>query len=176
MPVTSVDIPEELLNFIDTVIEKRFARSRKEVILRAIEIYARFEANAWNGSLITINGIRNLLISKGSLSELMSRQSDSDLYDTGKRMGKTLRDVVIQRRLDPSRLEDRRKALQVIGDEGWGKFEVDQDRITVTGAIVPAPLIHGYLETALSLKLSKLDTTEDVLVFEKKRTLASGKS
>jgi len=173
MPVTSVDISDELMNFIDSIIEQGFARNRREVILRALEVYARFEVHRWNGPFITINGIRNALISKASMSELTSGLSEQELYDAGKRMGKTLKDLVIQQRWDISRTDNRRKAVQVIEEEGWGRFDIDQDRITITGAIVRAALLHGYLETALSLKLSRMDTTDDIMVFEIKKTNAT---
>jgi len=169
MPVTTVDIPPEQLSFIDTLVKDGFARNRREAIVRALEFYTKFEVHTWMGPLILRYGIRKLLISKGSLSELVSGLSKNELYEAGKRMGKTLRDCVIALKLDVSRPENHKRALQILEDEGWGSFAVDEDRITITNPIFPAPLLHGYLETALSVKLSRLDTTEDIYSFAKKK-------
>jgi hypothetical protein len=173
MPVTTIDIPEDQLSFIDKLVQDGVVHNRREVVVRALEVYRNFQVHSWMGPLILKAGIRKLLISKGSLSELVSGFSEAELYNVGKLMGKTLRDCVIELRLDVSRPENHKQALQILEDEGWGKFTVDEDRITITGAIFPASLLHGYLETALSIRLSKLDTTEDICSFAKKKGVKS---
>lgn len=167
MPITTVDIPEHLLSFLDRLVHSGVARNRREVIVQALETYAKLQVHKWRGHLIFINDIRKGLLSKGSLEELISAMSDTDLYNAGKRMGKTLRDSANQRRLNISLPENHKAALQMLEDFGWGNFETDETRITVTNSLFPAPLIHGYLETALSLGLHRIETTEDILFFVK---------
>jgi|SRR5208282_1379445 len=167
MPVTTFDIPQELLVTIDNLIHENNARNRREVVVKALEVFFKLQANKWNGPFIYINGIRKGLISKGSLTELISGMSLDELYDSGKRMGKTLRDSAIERRLDLSRPENHITALQMLEDFGWGRFTIDDERITVTSSLLPAALIHGYLETALSIRLTRIETREDIVVLGK---------
>jgi Arc/MetJ-type ribon-helix-helix transcriptional regulator len=166
MPVTTIDIPNDLLSFIDALIKSGKARNRREIVVRSLEIFVKLQAQDWNGSLIVIHGVRKGLISKGSIAELVSGMSEEELYSAGKRMGKTLKDLAIDRHLDISQPENHKVALQMLEDFGWARFLMDQGRITITGAFLPAAVIHGYLETALGITLSRIDTTEDIIVFE----------
>jgi len=166
MPVTTFDIPNDLLSFIDDLIMSGKARNRREIVVRALEIFVKFQAQNWNGPLIVIHRVRKGLISKGSIAELVSGMSEEKLYSAGKRMGKTLRDLAIDRRLDISQPGNHKAALQMLEDFGWGMFLMDQGRITIIGAFLPAAVIHGYLETALAITLTRIDTTEDIIVFE----------
>ncbi|MGA2784896.1 MAG: hypothetical protein ABSF09_09395 [Candidatus Bathyarchaeia archaeon] len=167
MPVTTFDVPKHLLSFIDDLVREAKARSRREIVVQALEIYVKLQCQDWNGPLILMDGVRKGLISKGSIQELVSGMSDKQLYDAGKRMGKTLRDLAIQRRLDISRPENYKAALQMLEDFGWGKFMIDEKQITITNAFLPAAVVHGYLEAALSTTLSKSYIVEDIIVLER---------
>ena len=167
MTVTTVDIPKELLQSIDGLVQQKRVRNRREVIVRALETFMNLQVYRWTSHRIYINGIRKAIVSKGSLSELESGLSDEDLYDAGRRMGKTLRDMGIEQKIDVSLPKNHKAALRILENEGWGGFSVDDERITVTNPVFLSPLMHGYLESALSIRLSVLDTTEDILVFAK---------
>jgi hypothetical protein len=97
---------------------------------------------------------------------LVAEMSEKQLYEAGRRMGRTLRDVAMQRRLDTSRTEDVHAALKIVEDFGWGRLEMQEARIMVTGCFLPQAIMHGYLETGLSMSLKRLDTTDDIILFE----------
>ena len=166
MPVTTFDIPKDLFSLIDDLVKSGKARNRREIVVRALEIYMKLQAYNWDGPLITLDGVRKGLISKGSIRELVAGMSEEQLYNAGKRMGKTLRDLALNRRFDISQPENCPAALQMLEDFGWGRFQMDADRITMTAAFLPSAVIHGYLETALSINLDKINTTEDIIAFE----------
>lgn len=172
MPITTVDIPEHLLKFIDDLVHRKVARNRKEIIVRALEIYVKFQVHKWRRSLIFVNDIRKGLLSKGSLEGLTFGMSENELYEAGKRMGWTLRDSANQRRLDISLPKNHEAALGMLEDFGWGDFETEDNRITVTDCLFPAPLIQGYLETALAIRLRRIESAEDILFFAKETELA----
>jgi Arc/MetJ-type ribon-helix-helix transcriptional regulator len=166
MPVTSFDIPSHLLSFIDDLVATGAARNRREIVVRALEIFVRFQADKWNGHIIVINGIRGGLVSKGSISELVCDMTDAELYDAGRRMGKTLKDHAIQLRIDISRVDNYGAALQLLEVFGWGKFAIARNRISVITPLLPTAMIHGYLESALGVGLKRVETTEDIVVFD----------
>jgi hypothetical protein len=105
------------------------------------------------------------MVSKGSITELVAEMSEPELYSAGKRMGKSLQDFAHQRGIEISNHKDRERALQILENAGWGRFVLSGDRITVNEPFFPAALIQGYLETGLSLSLKKVETTEDVVIF-----------
>jgi len=166
MPVTSFDIPEDLNKLIESLVRSRTARNRRDIIVRALEVYLKYEAYGWREPLIFISGFRHAMMSKGSLTALVAEMSESELYSAGKRMGKSLQDFAHQRGIDVSVEKNREKALKVLEDAGWGRFVLGSDMITVNEPFFPAELIQGYLETAMSLSLKKINTTEDVFIFK----------
>jgi Arc/MetJ-type ribon-helix-helix transcriptional regulator len=166
MPVTSFDLPHDILDFLDQLVHDGFARNRREIVVRALQAYSKFQIHRWNDSLIIINGIRKGLVSKGSLMELTSEMSDRQLLEAGTRMGKALRDSAKGRNLDISLPENHKAALQMLEDFGWGGFKIEGNRITIIEPLVPAPLMHGYLEAALGTALTRLDSVEEILFFE----------
>lgn len=166
MPVTTFDVPEDLLSFIDDLVKTGKARNRREIVVKALEIFVKLQAENWNGPLIIVDGVRSGLIGKGSIARLVAGMSEEELYKAGKRMGKTLRDLALNRRLDISEPANHRAALQMLEDFGWGRFQMYDGRITITAAFLPSPIIHGYLETALAIDLTRIDTTEDIVAFE----------
>jgi hypothetical protein len=100
MPVTSFDIPPALRTVVDNLVSTGGARNRREIMVRALEIFQTFQAQNWNGPLIKVNGVRAGFFSKGALAELAYGMSDSELYNAGRRMGKALKDLALERRLD----------------------------------------------------------------------------
>lgn len=176
MVVTTFNIPENLLSFMGELIRTGRFRTRREIVVKALEIYVRFEAQNWNGPMILIHGLRNGLVSKGGIAELVVGMSEEERHNAGKRMGKTLRDLTIGRHLDVSFPENYKAALSMLEDLGWGRFMMDNNRITITESILPGTILHGYLETALGVTLNKIDTTEDVIAFEIKTALLAKKA
>jgi len=168
MPVTTFDIPKNLLAFIDELVDSRVIRNRREIVIRALENSVKFQMQKWNGPLIFIHGVRQAVISSGCMKELIDGISEKGLYEAGRRMGMTLRDsALISHRLDVTLPENHKAAVKLLEDLGWGIFKINDNQIIITDTFLPSALIHGYLETALSLDLKRVDTTEDIRVFEK---------
>jgi hypothetical protein len=166
LPITSFDIPQDLLSFLDDLVRDGVARSRREIVLRALQAYIKLQIHKWNGSFIIINGIRKGLVSKGSLLELTREMSDKQLFEAGTRMGKALRDSAKGRKLDISLPENHKQALQMLEDFGWGRFSIEGSRITIAEPLLPAPVTHGYLEAALGTTLQQLESVEEIHFFE----------
>jgi len=168
MPVTTFDIPKNLLAFIDELVDSGVVRNRREIVIRALENFMKLQMHTWNGPLIFIHGVRQAVVSSGSMKELIDGMSEKGLYEAGRRMGMTLRDsALISQRLDVTLPENHKAAVKLLEDLGWGIFKISDEHIIITDTFLPPPLIHGYLETALSLDLKRVDTTEDIRVFEK---------
>jgi hypothetical protein len=168
MPVTTFDISQHILDFIDELVDSGAVRTRREIVILALENFVKFEMHKWNGPVILLHGVRQGIISSGSLRELLRGKAENELYETGRRMGKTLRDAaLVSKGLDITLQENHKVALQMLEESGWGIFKISDTQIVITEPFLPSPLIHGYLETALSLTLKRVETSEDVSVFQK---------
>lgn len=166
MPITSFDLPPDLLGFLDELVRNDIARNRRETVVRALQTYIKYQIHKWNGPFIVINGIRRGLISKGSLAELTSEMSHKQMFDAGTRMGKALHDLAKGRNLDISKPENYKSALQILEEFGWGRFNIEASQITIVEPLLPAPVMRGYLESALAIKLKELSSVEEIQFFE----------
>jgi len=166
LPITSFDLPPDLLGFLDELVRNDIARNRRETVVRALQAYIKFQIHKWNGPFIIINGIRRGLISKGSLAELTCEMSHKQMFVAGTRMGKALHDLAKGRRLDISKPENYKSALQILEDFGWGRFDIEGNRITIVEPLFPAAVMRGYLESALAIKLKELSSVEEIQFFE----------
>jgi hypothetical protein len=166
LPITSFDLPHDLLRFLDELVEEGTARNRREIVLRALQTYAKLQVQRWNGPFIIINGIRKGLMSKGSLTELTQEMTDEQLYAAGTRMGKTLRISAKTSNLDITMPANYKHGLQMLEDFGWGQFNIQANRITIREPLLPAPIMRGYLESALEIAIRQQDSVEEIQIFE----------
>jgi len=167
MPVTTFDVPEDLLALIDDLVSRGVARNRRELFIRALRVFFELGAHNWIDTLIMIDGVRGGLISRAAITELTSSILEKELYDAGKRAGKTLNELAIQRRIDRSEPWSPRALLKMLENFGWGRFAIDDKHITVTSPFLPAAVIHGYLESGLSMTLKRIETSGEIQAFEK---------
>ena len=154
MPVTSFNIPPDLLALVNEIVASGAARNRTEIIVRALENFVRFEMHRWRGNQMVVHGMRTGMMSESDLSGLIGGMSDRELYQAGKRIGAALKDSMLaEYEFDPSRSENHRMMLGFLEDSGWGRFVMDKGRIIVEAPFLPPEVLHGILETALSLNL-----------------------
>jgi hypothetical protein len=97
--------------------------------------------------------------------------SDKQMFEAGTRMGKALRDSAKGRNLDISTPENYKSALQMLEDFGWGRFNIEGSQITIVEPLLPAPIMHGYLESALGTTLEQLDSVKEIQFFQIARSL-----
>jgi len=177
LPVTSFDIPRDLLAFLDELVSSGVARNRREIVIRALRNFVKLQMHKWKGSLMVIHGVRQGLVSSGSVKELLAGRSEKEMYEAGKRMGRTLKDsALVERRLDVTRSENFKAASQILEDQGWGVFTMNDSRMVIVDSFLPPAVIHGYLEGALSVNLKRVETAEDVIVLESMSVLARRKA
>lgn len=163
MPVTSFKIPENLLTFVDEVVASGAARNRTEVFIRALENFAKFQMHKWRPPLIFFHGMRSGFISRGTVLRLVSGMSDEKLFEAGRRMGVTAKETLLtEYPLNASRVENMKRVLNLLQESGWGAFRLaDNNRIVVRDTFLHPKMLLGYLESALSVSLKLVETTND---------------
>jgi hypothetical protein len=168
MPVTSVNIPNGLLKYIDSLVKQGVVKSRKDVVLKALENYRRFSMHEWQEPRIRIFGVRGTFLTLRSFNELVKELTGEQLYEVGRRMGRALKELCLTNfNSDITKRENWNVAFQVLRDIcGIGSFKVSDNKIIVHNPFYPIPLLHGYLETALDVRLKRVETLEDVAIYE----------
>jgi predicted hydrocarbon binding protein len=118
--------------------------------------------------MMFVHGVRHGLVSSGAVRGLLAGQSEKEMYEAGKRMGRTLKDsALVEHRLDVTRSENFETASKMLEDSGWGVFTMNGNRIVIIDSFLPPAVIHGYLEGALDLNLKRGETAEDIIVLDR---------
>ncbi len=167
MVVTTFDVPKDLLKFMDSLVEKGVARSRREIVTNALEFYKKYDMQDWDEPFIVIRRLRRAFITQRSMEQLTLEMSEDDLWKAGNRMGQILRDSLLatygKDSTDPVNYP---LAFSVLESVGLGKFSLDKNRVVVRNPFMPKHLLHGYLQRGLGMKLRYVSTVEDIAIFQ----------
>jgi hypothetical protein len=175
MPLTTVDIPKELMDFLDGLVARGLRHSRKEVILEALSYYKALDMVSWRPPVYQLGGSRVVIIDSECLSELARVAEGSGaegaerLREVGRKVGRALRDrLIASGLLERADLEDPGGVFELLKALGWGLFKTSGDgrRVVAVQLAVPPPLLHGYLEGLLGVELRAEQTgAKDVAIF-----------
>jgi Arc/MetJ-type ribon-helix-helix transcriptional regulator len=167
MPSTTVNIPDDIMSFLDQLIERGLARSRREIIVDALKRYQELTMYDWAHDRIVVRETRRAFMTQKSLEQLTLGMTDQELYESGKRMSQTLLDSMLANwGKDPRKPENRLHALEILSQIGWGKFTLTDGRIIINSPFLSKPLMRGYLEAGLGVPLNHIQTVEDLAIFE----------
>jgi Arc/MetJ-type ribon-helix-helix transcriptional regulator len=167
LPATTVDIPQDLLRFMDDLVSRGTARSRREIVVSALSYYQKFTMFDWSDDRILVRNLRRALLTQRGVEQLTLNMSDEELYEAGKRLAQTLLDSLLATFGKNSRKPDNYQlVMELLSDIGWGKFTLLDDRIVVNSPFLQKQLLRGYLERGLGLQLRLAPTIEDVAIFE----------
>ncbi len=172
MVITTFDVPKEVLSYLDSLTEKGVARSRREIVIRALELYKKYDMSDWDEPFIILRGMRRAFITQRSVEQLTFGMNDEELYEAGKRMGQILKDSLLATfGKDSTAASNYALALNLLEAVGFGKFAIDGQRIVVHNPFMPKRLLHGYLENGLGLKLQYVPTVEDLAIYQVEKPL-----
>ena len=171
MVITTFDVPKDLLRYMDSLVDNGTARSRREIVIRALEFYKKYDMHEWDESFIVIRGLRRAFMTQRSVEQLTLGMSEEDLWKAGKRMGQILKDSLLATfGKDSSMQANYPLALSILESVGLGKFTLDENRIVVHNPFWPKRLLHGYLEHGLGIKLQHFQTVEDMAIYQARKS------
>jgi len=166
MPVTTLDVPKEMMEYLQRITDKGKTRSKRNVVLQALEAYRNFTMHEWQDSYYSIRGFRYAWVSRRALEEMLKDLTDEQAYQAGKRAGRILKDCCLATlNFDTTDKKNWTRALQIIIECGWGQIQLDEHRIVVQRPFLSKRLLRGYLEAALGVQLAEVETEEDVAIF-----------
>lgn len=168
MPLTTVDIPKDVIDYLDDLISRGVKRSRKEIVLEALRYYRMFTMEEWSPPRYQLGSVKLVFLNVEGLFEVAREIDDEKLVEAGRRAGYILRDHLIA--YLGFKLVEREswgEVFEFLRNMGWGTFKKADNKILASNLNVPAPLIQGYLEALLGVRLRALPTkAQDVAIFE----------
>ena len=168
MPVTSIDVSESVLNYVNDLQKRGKIKSFKAFVEELIEFHKYFTMSEWTENLFYFHGLRYGHISQRSIRLLVDNLDEEDKIKAGRMMGTTFKDLyfaVYGSSLAIQNKEEWNIALNLLERQGWGSFEIKGDVIAVRRPFLPLELLHGYLEEAFNVELEKVSTTENIGIF-----------
>jgi hypothetical protein len=173
LPITTFDLPPELLQFLDKMADSGTVRNRKEAVLQAILAYRDYELWKWNPPNIVWRNFRRVIMTEKSLELLLEDMSEEEQYEAGKRMGHTLADSLLSNyNLVSSSARGKELGFSILKQCGVGEFKIEGGSLVVHQPHFPKPLLQGYLESSFGFSLEIVPTREDVVIFKIRKEAA----
>lgn len=173
MPITSFDIPQDQLDFIDELVKSGVVRNRREAVVQAIQKYREYDIWKWNTPFLIWRSFRRAMITKRGLELLTEKMSDEELYAAGRRMGKTVNDsMIVNFGREPNDPENLKLGLNMLEQCGIGQFQIENNTLIIRHPFFPKEMLRGYLETAFFLSLKPVSTLEDIAVMKIEKEIA----
>jgi len=167
LPVTTVDIPEKMIEYIDQLVRKGIVRYRKQVILGALESYRKLEIHRWSAPYLNVGGQRMILINEQSLRKLMASLPEQRLRKAGRELGHAFKNhFYVDLGTDTTDRSNWEVAFDYLRILGWGNFTSIQDKVRVTDGGLNFSFIHGCLEAFLSVKLLVVVSNVNMAIFK----------
>lgn len=165
-----MDVPTDLMEYMDKLVAQGLARNRREIIVKALANYKKLRMHEWESELLRFYGFRAGILTQRSYQGLIAELSEEQLMEAGRRMGHTLKDLCLANfGANTENPENWKLAFRVFQDMGTGLISQDDDQITIGRPYHSTALLGGYLETVLGAKLMPVTTVEDVAIFQIKR-------
>jgi len=166
MPVTTLDVPKEMMEYLQRITDEGKTRSKRNVVLEALEAHRKFTMHQWQDSYYYIRGFRYGWVSRRALEELLKDLTDEQAYEAGKRAGRILKDCCLATlNFVTTDKKNWTRALQITVEYGWGQIQIEENKIIAQRPFLGKRVLRGYLEAVLGTKLTEVNTEEDVAIF-----------
>jgi hypothetical protein len=163
--VTSVELEEEDVEYVEKLMREGRVRSLKEFVELCVKFGRQYTLDRWRNGLFDVGPVRIVFMPKKTMDLVIERVAEEDHEDVGREMGEVIRSFsMFQYKVNPSENWDR--ALEIMSNFGWGQFSATgKDQIQVVSPALPSTLMKSYIETVLDVKLEAVQMKIDVQVF-----------
>lgn len=163
--VTSVELEEEDVEYIEKLMQDGRVRSLKEFVEMCVKFGRQYTLDRWQKGLFDIGPVRIVFLPKKGMDLLIERVAEEDHEDLGREMGEVIKSFALfQFQTDTGK--DWDAALEIMSNFGWGQFSsTDRNYIQVVSPALPSSLMKSYIETVLNVKLEPIQMKIDVQVF-----------
>jgi hypothetical protein len=161
----TVDLEEDLYNYLEFLERTRYIRNKEDAVRKALILFKNLSMHDWLPDIYRIGESRIILMDRGMLLDIFELLSEPEIYRAGhltamkrKVLKPEFRDINLTR---PGNWPIVLKELQNLG---WGHFEKVEREIKVEHCAVPIEYLRGYLETMFQVNLKQHPTKIEGLV------------
>jgi len=168
MTLTSVDIPEDLMDFMDSLVQKGVRKNRKDIFVEALRYYSRFSMYEWNPPQYCIHAhTRVAWVTDQSIRELLRIIEPQKHVEFGESIGRNVRDIcMVAEGIDTVKKENWKRSFEFLEFLGYGRFKISQDKINVTDSLLSAQVLQGCLQALFGAKLKLITTSLGMALFQ----------
>lgn len=164
--VTSVELDEADVEYIEKLMREDRVRSLKEFVEKCVRFGRRFTLDRWQPGIFNVGPVRVVLMPKRALDMLVEHVSEDDYEDVGREIGDITRSFALfQYQVDTS--VDWDTAIEIMSEAGLGQFLMSsKDVIQVLSPLFPSGMMKSYIETVLGVQLEATRLKIDVQLFK----------
>ncbi|MCW4049173.1 MAG: hypothetical protein NWE89_05485 [Candidatus Bathyarchaeota archaeon] len=166
----TVEINDDLYNYLEFLERTRFIKNKNEALHKALLLFKKLSMHDWLPDIYRIGENRILIMDRGMLLDIFESLTENETYRVGSTTA--LKRKVLKpefRDLNLTQKANWPLVLKELENLGWGVFEKIEDEIRIEHAAVPALYLKGYLETMFKVKLEEHYTNiTDLIVFKVK--------
>jgi hypothetical protein len=168
MKEVTVEIEEDLYNYLEFLERTRYIRNKNEALHKALLFFRKLSMHDWLPDTYRIGENRVIIMDRGMLLDLFESLTEYETYRAGsmtalkrKVMKPEFRDINLTKKANWPLV------LNELQNLGWGTFEKVEDEIKIENTAVPPQYLKGYLETMFKVNLEEHHTNiEDLIVFK----------
>jgi len=163
--VTSVELDEDDVNYIETLIREERVRSLKEFVERCVKFGRHYTLDKWTPGIFHVGPLRVIIMPHKALTILTEKVPEDFHEDVGREFGEITKSFALfHHQLDTTKNIDA--ALEILSDTGLGQFILpNRKSIQVISPALPFEMMKSYLETVLGVRLEPVRMKIDVHLF-----------
>jgi hypothetical protein len=167
MKKVTVEIDEDLYNYLEFLERTRYIRNKNEALHKALILFRKLSMHDWLPDTYRIGENRVIIMDRGMLLDLFESLTEYEIYRVGSMTA--LKRKVLKpefRDINLTKKANWPLVLNELQNLGWGTFEKIEDEIKVENTAVPPQYLKGYLETMFKVTLEEHQTKmKDLIVF-----------
>jgi hypothetical protein len=164
--VTSVELEEEDVKYIESLINEGRVRSLKELVEKCIKFGIAYTLDQWQPGVFNVGPVRIIILIKKALELIVEHVPEEDREDLGRELGEIVASFAqFHRNIECS--TDWDSTLKFLTELGWGQFKISSDNILqIIAPAFPIELMKGCLEEILNVRLEATRLKIDVQQFK----------
>jgi len=171
MKEVTVDIDEDLFNYLEFLERTRYIKNKNEALHTALLLFKKLSMHDWLPDIYRIGEHRVVLMDQGMLLDLFESLTEQEIHRVGSMTA--LKRKVLKPEFRDINLTNKANwplVFNELRNLGWGSFERVEDEIKIEGSAVPSAYLLGYLETLFKVNLEEHHTkVEGLIIFKIKK-------
>ena len=167
MKKVTVEIDEDLYNYLEFLERTRYIRNKNEALHKALILFRKLSMHDRLPDTYRIGENRVIIMDRGMLLDLFESLTEYEIYRVGSMTA--LKRKVLKpefRDINLTKKANWPLVLNELQNLGWGTFEKIEDEIKIENTAVPPQYLKGYLETMFKVNLEEHHTKiKDLIVF-----------